>query len=442
VVQQLLNHINRYALCKTTDKILLAVSGGIDSMVMLDLMTRAGYKVGVVHCNFKLRGPESDGDEELVRAASLKIEAPFHSEKFDTAAYADKEGISIQMAARDLRYRYFEEVVKTYRYDCVATAHHFDDVIESVLLNLVRGTGIDGLTGIAPRKQHVIRPLLFADRAMLLAYAQEHTIVWREDASNLTDDYQRNFIRHKVIPQLRELNPNFEDTFRDTHERLVGATQLTRAFVESFASTARETTRDRITLEIRKFRELESPAVMLWELIKDMGFKFDQCKKAVGASQPGKIFFSATHQLVVDRSQYIIEKKRSTEFATVTIEKGQPFGGEPPHELAFREVAMDNFKLQHDATVAQVDADQLRFPLLWRRWQAGDYFVPLGMAQEKKLSDFLIDLKIPFNSKADITVLESAGTIVWVVGLRISDRYKVTSDTKRVLVIEQKPADA
>jgi tRNA(Ile)-lysidine synthase len=237
------------------------------------------------------------------------------------------------------------------------------------------------------------------------------------------------------------LNPNFDDTFRDTHERLVGAAQSTRSFVEFFASTAREIGRDKITLEIGKFRELESPAVMLWELIKDLGFKFDQCKKAINVSQPGKIFLSATHQLVVDRDRYIIEKKRSTDFVTITIEEGQPLGGEPPHTLALREVSKDNFKLQHDSTVAQLDADQLRFPLLWRRWRAGDYFVPLGMNQEKKLSDFLIDLKIPFNSKADITVLESAGTIVWVVGLRISERYKVNPDTKRILVIEQTPPD-
>ena len=203
-------------------------------MAMLHLMMQAGFKVGVAHCNFQLRGEESAADEDVVRHACLHHDVPFHSKQFDTAAYADHQGISIQMAARDLRYEYFEEVLNRYGYDCVATAHHFNDVIESVLLNLVRGTGIGGFTGIAPRKQNVIRPLLFANRAMLIAYAEEHSIQWREDASNLTDDYQRNFIRHQVMPLLREMNPNFDDTFRDTHERLVGAAQFTRAFVESF----------------------------------------------------------------------------------------------------------------------------------------------------------------------------------------------------------------
>ncbi len=439
VVEQLLNHINRYALCKTTDKILLAVSGGLDSMVMLHLMKAAGFKVGVVHCNFQLRGEASAGDEDLVRTTSLQLNIPFYAKKFETAGYATEQGISIQMAARDLRYHYFREILNEQGYDYTATAHHFSDVIESVLMNLVRGTGIEGFTGIAAKKQDVIRPLLFATRGMLLQYAIENNVTWREDASNLKDDYQRNFIRHQVVPRLQELNPNFEETFRDTHERLVGANQFSRAYITSFESTAVEVADGKINIDIRKMRQLESPAVMLWELVKDLGFKFDLCRKVVSDHQPGKIFFSASHQILVDREHYIVEKKRSSDFLTVAIEKGQQACGEAPNVLALKEVHRATFTLNRDPSVAQLDLDRMHFPLVWRRWRAGDYFIPLGMRQEKKLSDFLIDLKIPFNSKADVTVLESAGDIIWVVGFRISERYKVTPETERILVIERKP---
>ncbi|HEX8041814.1 MAG TPA: tRNA lysidine(34) synthetase TilS [Chryseosolibacter sp.] len=437
VVEQLLNHISRYSLCKTTDKILLAVSGGLDSMVMLHSMKAAGFSVAVVHCNFQLRGEASGSDEDLVKATCLQQNIPFYARKFATAEYAAAQRISVQMAARDLRYEYFREILDEHRYDHVATAHHFNDVIESVLMNLVRGTGIDGLTGIAPKKQKVIRPLLFATRAMLLHYAIENRITWREDASNLKDEYQRNFMRHQVVPRLQELNPNFEETFRDTHERLTGANQFSRAYIKSFESTAVEAVDGRLTIDMRKMRELESPAVMLWELVKDLGFKFDQCRKVVSDHQAGRIFLSASHQIVVDREHYIVEKKRSADFMTVAIEQGQRECGVAPNLMSLREVPRVGFRLSKDPAVAQLDLDRLRFPLLWRSWRAGDYFVPLGMSQEKKLSDFLIDLKIPFNSKADITVLESGGEIIWVVGYRISDRYKVTADTARVLVIER-----
>lgn len=438
VLEQLLNHIDRHALCKTTDKILLAVSGGLDSMVMLHLMKEAGFAIGIAHCNFQLRGEASLADEEFVRLRAAELAVPFHATRFDTTDYATAQGISIQMAARDLRYDFFQEVLRQHGYAYVATAHHFNDVIESVVMNLVRGTGIDGMSGIAPAKQNIIRPLLFATRQMIAEFAATRGIRWREDASNATDDYHRNFIRHQVIPLFQQMNPNFEDTFRDTHERLVGASEFSRGYVASFESKAREVSGEKITIDIRKVQQVESPAVMLWELIKQFGFKFDHCRKAVTASQPGKMFFSATHQLLVDRSQYVIEPKRSAEFPATVIEKGQPTGGTPPNELTLREVLRADFKLRKEPEIAQLNADLLKYPLLWRTWRAGDYFVPLGMRQEKKVSDFLIDLKIPFNSKADVTVLESAGEIVWVVGYRISERYKVTPDTARIVIIERR----
>lgn len=437
VVEQFLNHIRRYALCKTTDKILLAVSGGVDSMVMFHLVKTAGFSVAVAHCNFQLRGAEADADEELVRQTCAQWEVPFFTKRFETASWAKERKVSIQMAARDLRYDYFRQLMETEHYDCVATAHHFNDVIESALMNLVRGTGIDGLVGILPKKDRIIRPLLFATRDMILDYAAREKIAWREDASNLSEDYQRNYVRHQVMPRLQELNPGFEETFRDTHERLLGARLFARAYISDIAAAATEV-RDRKTcIDFRKIRQSAAPAVLLWEIIKDMGFNYDQCRQMVNDHQPGKVFLTPTHQLIVDRTEYIIERKHDSTFSTTAIERGQRTAGAEPFLLSLREEPAEGFKLVRDNTVAQLDADLMKFPLLWRKWQAGDYFVPLGMRQEKKLSDFLIDLKIPFNSKADITVLESAGEIVWVVGYRINDRYKVTPETRRVLVVEE-----
>jgi tRNA(Ile)-lysidine synthase len=437
VVEQLLNHIRSSSLCKTTDKILLAVSGGLDSMVMFHLLKDAGMTIGVAHCNFQLRGPESNDDELFVRDTCTQYDIPCYVASFDTKKFANESGISIQMAARDLRYAFFQNVVQKYGYDYVATAHHFGDVIESILLNLVRGTGIDGLRGIVGRKQNIIRPMLFANRDMILSYAQTHSILWREDTSNETDDYPRNFIRHQVIPRLEDLNPAFQDNFRSTHERLLAAREYALAFLEGLRSSAMHVRPDgSVNINIAQIAQVPYPAVLLWELIKDTGFRYDQCKQITAQHQAGKIFFSDTHQLVVDRSTYILEKRRLREFASFTIGREQHLAGDKEHGLVLREYSSADFELKKDSRICQVDADKLKYPLVWRRWQSGDYFIPLGMQAEKKVSDFLIDLKIPFNHKADVTVLESGGEIVWIVGYRINERYKVTSQTKHILVVE------
>lgn len=438
VVEQLLNHINRYNLCKTTDKILLAVSGGIDSMVMFHLLKEAGFRIAVAHCNFQLRGEASDGDQQWVEDVCRQSGVTCFVRKFDTNAHAIAQGVSVQMAARDLRYDFFEEVIKTHGFDCVATAHHFSDVVESVLLNLVRGTGMDGLRGIAMKKNNIIRPLLFATRDVISDYARQHHILWREDESNGSDDYQRNFLRHQVIPRLKEMNRGFEESFRDTHERLLGARDFATAYINEVKAAAM-THRDEnsVTLNTRAIRESENPPVLLWEIIKDLGFNYDQCRRIVADHQPGKIFLSESHQLLVDRTQYIIDRRQAKTFLSQAIAEGQRLAGADKHMLVLREVTRDDFGLVKDPAVAQIDADRLAFPILWRKWEAGDYFVPLGMQSGKKVSDFLIDLKVPFNTKADITVLESGTDIVWIVGHRIHERYKVTAETKRILIIEQ-----
>lgn len=404
-------------------------------MVMLHLFKAAGYRVAVAHCNFGLRGEASDGDEKFVEETCRRFDILCFSKRFETKDYAASQKVSIQMAARDLRYDFFNQLVATYGFHYIATAHHFSDTIESVLLNLIRGTGMDGFRGIALRRGNVIRPLLFATRQMILDYAKEQHITWREDASNASDDYARNFLRHQVIPRLTEMNPSFEEGFRQTHERLLGARDFALHYIDHIRSTAAADDKS-LTLDIAAIKASEFAPVLLWEIIKDYGFKFDQCRKIVMDHQPGKLFYSDTHQLLVDRTQYIVDKIQPHGIVSQAIEEGQRLARNGSSTLVLREVPRKDFELKKDEAIAQLDADQLHFPLLWRKWKAGDYFIPLGMRTEKKVSDFLIDLKIPFNSKADVTVLESAGEIVWVVGHRINDRYKVSADTRRVIIIE------
>lgn len=405
-------------------------------MVMLDLFKSAGFRIAVAHCNFRLRGAESDGDQTFVEEHCRQLGVLCLSKGFDTEAYAASRKVSIQMAARDLRYDYFKELQTTYGFDRVATAHHFSDSVESVFLNLVRGTGIDGFRGIAPSRDGVIRPLLFATRTMIHEYATERGIRWREDASNETDDYARNFIRHQVISRLVELNPGFEEGFRTTQERMLGIREFAQSYIDHIRSQTSTSGDDPLTLDIQSIRSSGHASVLLWEMIKERGFNFDQCREITRDHQSGKLFYSNTHQLLVDRAQYIIDKIRPDGVISQIVEEGQSLAGNGRVTLVIREVSKKDFELRRESAVAQMDADVLRFPLLWRKWQAGDYFIPLGMRASKKVSDFLIDLKIPFNSKAEVTVLESAGEIAWIVGHRISDRFKVTPDTRRVIVIE------
>jgi tRNA(Ile)-lysidine synthase len=439
VLKQVLDHISENDLCKATDKILLAVSGGLDSMVMFHLLRTAGFRIGVAHVNFGLRGEESDGDEHFVSEACQEFGVPVFVKKVDTKARALAEGVSIQMAARDLRYAFFQEVTRENGYDYIATAHHFSDLIESVVLNLIRGTGVDGFRGIAAKKQNVIRPLLFATRNAIREYAEAEGIRWREDATNATDDYPRNFVRHQVIPRLQELNPSFEDSFRDTHERLMGGRAFALSYIEGFRAESVFETAGALSIVIENIRRAPFPAVLLWEIIKSYGFHFDLCKQIIGDHQPGKRFQSPTHELVVDRAMYIVAPKKREVFSPVQLKTEEARAVQAGISLETTVLPREDFILQHDETIAQLDADRLTYPLVWRAWKAGDYFTPLGMQADKKLSDFLIDRKMPFNSKADVTVLESAGEIVWVVGHRINERYKVTEKTRRVLVVRKFP---
>ena len=433
MIQQLLNHIDRHTLCKTKDKILLTVSGGIDSMVMLDLFLKAGFSVGVVHCNFQLRGKDSDLDEEHVRKAAGQ--QPFFSGRFDTIDFAMQNNLSIQMAARELRYRFFDEVLIKERFDWIATAHQLNDSLETALMHFLKGTGIEGITGIPVRNERIIRPLLFATREMIVDYATANNIYWREDASNAANDYQRNYIRNTIVPLLQEVNPNLVETFRNTQERLKGAADMVSDLVRKILNTS--SGNEALILKKEHLLSSPAPAVLLWEIIKAHGFNYDQAKDVVGSHQPGKVFHSATHTLTVDRDSYLVRPNESAVIPEIAIGRDFREVSNGDQKIGLRETTRAGYDIVQASSTAQLDSDKLQFPLKWRQWKPGDSFVPFGMNQTKKLSDFLIDQKVPLPDKARITVIESNGEIVWVVGFRIHDAYKITDKTKRILVIEQ-----
>ncbi len=432
MLEQFLNHIDRFALCRREDPILLAVSGGVDSMAMLHLFTAAGFTVGVAHCNFQLRGKDSDGDEDFVVQACKTLNVPVFVHRFETDAYAWENGLSTQMAARELRYAWFDDLMEIHYYTALATGHHFDDSMETILLNITRGAATDGMAGIPVKNGRVIRPLLFATRAQVEKYAAEHRLKWREDKSNLTDDYQRNFIRHKIIPQLKELNPSLETTWQNGIEKIQGELAILHDAFDGWCIKNITRTQDKIAIDKKGLNHGAQVNALLWRFIKTYGFNYEQTREIIHAlnGQPGKKFLAPAFLLVVDRENIFITP-RSDEWNEQHI--GTLAGR---HTLGPWELSLENTAPAvrgNDPREAVLDATHLQFPLVWRKWRAGDFFHPLGMDHKKKLSDFFIDKKLSVADKETITVLESAGQIVWVVGHRIDDRFKVTPQTQRAL---------
>lgn len=435
-----LGFIKKHALISPEDKVLLAISGGVDSMVMLHFFHQAQIPCAIAHCNFRLRGDASDADEVLVKGKAKSLGIPAFSKSFDTRQYADKHGISIQMAARDLRYQWFRELAANEGYSLVATAHHLEDSLETVIHNLTRGTSISGLRGIKPKSDNIIRPLLDFTKEEIRNWAKHEKLEWREDASNEETYYKRNFIRHKITPELKHLNPDLLSAFKDTLSRNA---EVETFFLTEMEKLGREAFRKTETITYLAKSKVNGPYV-LEHLLKPFGFNYHQCQEMIAAfsEHSGRQFLSKTHVLTVDRDDLVIDLRTLTDFEEGLIEAD---------ELGEVQIGSVNYQVRYSSQLpesqemnernALLDLDKLDFPLKVRSWQEGDQFYPLGMKGKKKLSDFMIDRKIPVNLKRHIRVLESAGDIVWVVGLRIDDRFKVTSKTKNIFSLIQKEAD-
>jgi tRNA(Ile)-lysidine synthase len=423
-----------------TDQVLVAVSGGLDSVVLLDVLHSLGVPVAVAHCHFGLRGEESDADEEFVRKLAKKYAVPYFAEFFDTKGFAQQEGLSTQMAARVLRYQWFEQVRRSQGLDYVATAHHQRDAAETMLLNLTHGTGLSGLHGIPVRQGRVVRPLLGAAKDDLYDYVVAQHLVWREDSSNDSTLYQRNRLRHDVLPVLRELNPALDQTLQHTAERVRGAELLVQHLVDQTAQQARRDEADATYINIAVLQATPATAVLLHELLRPFHFSWLVTKDIVESFRAvsGKQFDSPTHRLVKDRDQLVITPKNLSGFGTYQWPEGQTELVVDGLRLTAKEHAAEGYAVPKAKDVAALDLDKLKFPLTLRRWREGDWFMPIGLKGKKKISDFLIDQKVPLNLKDQVLLLTAAdGKVVWVVGMRPDDRFKVTEETQRVLELRR-----
>ena len=420
------------------DKILLAVSGGVDSMVMMALMSAAGYKFGVAHCNFQLRGEESDEDEKLVEREAKRYGAEFYNKRFDTTGEMERTGESMEMAARRLRYAWFRELCDEHGYSAIAIAHHSNDSIETFFINMLRGTGLRGLTGITTQLGRVVRPMMFATRKDIHDYALAHHIPFREDSSNRTTKYLRNKVRIGLIPMLKEINPRFTPIMRRNIARLSQAQDFINAAVDIVKNEVLEHCGDIYRLRVPAIRPTLPRNYVIYEILSaEFGFKgdvVDSLCHALDCDATGRRFYAREWVAVVDRGDVVVARITEDDSCETIIEKStvRSYAG---GSVLFYEYCDIDFieNLDQGDNVALLDADKLKFPLKVRRWQDGDWFVPFGMSGRKKLSDYLIDKKVSLAEKGRQFVLLSGDDIVWVIGRRLDDRYAITRKTENVL---------
>ena len=440
-LNRLSTFIKQHALFHSGERILLAVSGGRDSVLMAQLFNESGFDFGIAHCNFTLRSEESDIDEQFTSDLASELDVPFFSTRFDTLKHSLLNHISIQMAARDLRYQWLEEIRSDFDYQYIAIAQHQNDVMETMLLNLTRGTGIAGMHGILPKKKRIIRPLLFLKRDEIEEIVAEKGYSYREDSSNVSTKYARNKIRLEVIPVLKELNPSLEETFEANRKRFEELEILLENRVSELRRELfKQAGPDEYEIDLPGLKNLDPVDTLLYGLFNPFGFTESVLHDFKNAwdGEPGKMFSSVSHDLCLDRDRAIlIKRKRTTELA-VNIKDPQSTVKWNEKTYKSQLISKDDLKLRKEETVAQLDHDLLLFPLTLRKWNDGDRFQPLGLKGSKKLSDFFIEQKVPLSRKNTIGILENGnGDIIWIAGFRIDERYKITANTKKVFIFEQ-----
>lgn len=443
MIEEFVAFITNHRLFSSQDRLLLAVSGGIDSVVLVDVCSQAGYSFAIGHCNFMLRGQESDIDEAFARSLAARYGVKCYVKKFDTVNES-QQGESVQMAARRLRYQWFSELIQQENYQYVATAHHKNDVFETMLFNLCKGTGIAGLRGIPAKAGPIIRPLLFTERSVIENYARQNALTWREDSSNVSVKYARNLIRLEVIPKLLQINPALLSTLDDTLARLQGTEKVLQQYIEEVQERSMEKRGEDIYLLLSVLPSVIALPVVLAEILKPYGFNYEQTKAIVnqvqdaGRHQIGNIFQSEHYTINMDRKYLIISPSRPRETSTYYLDQSvEKLQVNQYFTLKCKVWDVKDYHINADSRIAALDLEKLEFPLQIRTWQAGDWFRPLGMKGKKKLSDFMIDHKIPLNLKDRVYVLTSGEAIVWVIGYRIDERYKITNSTKQVFQIIQ-----
>ncbi len=437
-VQQFQEFIARHALFTAQKMVLAAVSGGKDSVLLAHLLKSSGYNFALAHCNFRLRGAEAQRDQDFTANLARTLQVPFFLTEFNTADFAAENHISIQMAARELRYNWFEKICAEQNFDVIATAHHQNDAIETVLLNLTRGTGIAGMHGILPKNGRLVRPMLFLSRENIDQVCAEEKLDFVEDSSNNSTKYARNKIRLEVVPKLKEINPKLEKTFEQNLERFRQLEQLLEHNLKLLRDTVFIDLKSETRIKIPDIRNLHPQQLLLFGLLREFNFSEQVVKDLLLSLEKhsGKIFESPSHQIILDRQEIIVQPQKTPIKEALLISEDQ-------HEVSFQGFKL---KLLHDESplivknnplATSADAEKLMFPLTVRNWQTGDYFYPLGMDHKQKLSDFFVQQKVPLNQKPRIPVLVNGNQeIIWIAGLRLDERYKVGSGTKKVVIFE------
>ena len=432
--------IGRLKLFSAEDKLLLAVSGGIDSVVLCDLCKAAGFHFIIAHCNFQLRGEESDRDEEFVKSLAQKYSVEFFTIRFDTEQYAKKNKLSTQVAARELRYNWFRELLTTTQSKWILTAHHADDNIETVLMNFFKGTGVSGLRGIPVTNRPIIRPLLSFRKSDLLAYAKSRQLAWVDDSSNQSDKYNRNAFRNKIIPLVSQLYPQVEENILANIDRF---TEIETIYQQAIIDRKKRLVEQRgpeyfiPVLKLAKEIPLNS---IVYEVFREFNFSPAQTPELIKLlnAESGKWIQSTSHRAIRHRRWLIVSPILQNQKTTIVIDSAEDLVETDQFNLLIQSMKWEGQPIDSSVLVAQLDAKLVQFPLILRKPKAGDYFYPLGMKKKKKISRFLIDQKLSKMEKENCWVIESAKRIVWVVGHRIDDRFKIRPQTKFSLVLIMK----
>lgn len=426
-------HIAAHFPALADQKILIACSGGLDSIVLLHLLQKIGLTLGVAHCNFKLRGDHSDADLSFVETIAGNLGVPVFTTVFDTKTYAKTQGISTQVAARELRYEWFYSTARANGYDRIATGHHADDDLETFFINLSRVTGLRGLTGITSNTEQLIRPLLSFSRAQIMQFAKKEGLFWREDSSNSTRDYLRNKLRLDVIPAFKGVNKTVLQNFKQTQQHLKESQALLEDYITLVTKLVVSHTDAGYEIDIKQLQALPNTNTLLFELLYPYGFTDFKAIASILESEVGKKVLSKQYVLHKDRNHLVLTTKEQVVDSRVYCIDAKQQSCTIPIKLNFTKVAQVG---EHEPHSLYVDAAKLTYPLKVRAWRLDDVFHPFGMKGKKKLTKFFKDEKLSLLSKNSVWVLESGDEIVWVIGLRPDDRYKVTSATKEVLKIQ------
>ena len=451
LLDQFITNIQQQYLFQKNDYLLLAVSGGADSVALCQLCFQAGFHFQIAHCNFQLRGEESERDEKFVEKLAEKYSTKVFVKGFDTKAYAEEKRISIQVAARELRYAWFEELLDNRKLSTsspplptwLLTAHHANDNIETLLMNFFKGTGIKGLQGILPKQGKIIRPLLFAKREEIELFNRENKLDFVEDSSNTSDKYTRNYFRHQLIPSVEKVFPKTEDNLIKNIARFSEIEILYQQSIDQHKKKLLEQKGNEIHIPVLKLLKSKPLKTIVYEIIKDFSFTSHQTDEVVNLlkSESGKYISSISHKIIKNRNWLIIASVNTLQANHVLIHESDD---KVDFELGALKLKMKHYEINQTSNIkhqtsemtATLDAANITFPLLLRKWKQGDYFYPLGMQKKKKLSRFFIDQKISVADKEKIWLIESNKRIVWIIGKRIDDRFKITDKTKKILTIE------